>query len=132
MRLPSIRVANLKAHSRNHSISTAIGVVSAMIATTNPRSSIKSVTTARVMYVLRKCLKDYVPIVTIRKRGFKLMNDYTVTLVYELFLITTIVYADDEEQAKRYALQKLTQDEGLPLGEPQEYKLTLEGVFTNA
>jgi hypothetical protein len=57
------------------------------------------------------------------------MNDYTITLVYDLFNITTVIYADDEEQAKRYALQKLSQDCGLPLGEPMEYQLELEGIF---
>jgi len=57
------------------------------------------------------------------------MNDYTITLVYDLFNITTVIYADDEEQAKRYALQKLNQDCGLPLGEPMEYQLELEGSF---
>ena len=57
------------------------------------------------------------------------MNDYTITLVYDQFNITTVIYADDEEQAKRYALQKLTQDEGLNIGEPMEYQLELEGQF---
>lgn len=55
------------------------------------------------------------------------MNDYTITLVYDQFIITTVIYADNEEEAKRYALQKLTQDEGLPLGEPMEYQLEHEG-----
>ena len=55
------------------------------------------------------------------------MNDYTITLVYDYFSITTIVYADTEEEAKRLALQKLTQDEGLPLGDPIDWKVTLEG-----
>ena len=55
------------------------------------------------------------------------MNDYTVTLVYDQFIITTVIYADNEEEAKRFALQKLTQDEGLPLGEPIGYWLELEG-----
>lgn len=57
------------------------------------------------------------------------MNDYTIKLVYDQFIITTIIYADNEEEAKRFALQKLTQDEGLNLGEPIEYQLELEGVF---
>ena len=57
------------------------------------------------------------------------MNDYTVTLVYDQFVITTVIYADNEEEAKRYALQKLTQDEGLPLGEPMGYQLEHEGTF---
>jgi hypothetical protein len=43
----------------------------------------------------------------------------------------TVIYADNEEEAKRLALVKLTQDEGLPLGEPMEYQLTLEGSFVN-
>ena len=60
------------------------------------------------------------------------MNDYTITLVYDQFSITTVIYADNEEEAKRLALVKLTQDEGLPLGEPMEYQLTLEGEFVNA
>jgi hypothetical protein len=59
------------------------------------------------------------------------MNDYTITLVYDQFAITTVIYADNEEEAKRLALVKLTQDEGLPLGEPMEYRLTLEGSFVN-
>lgn len=57
------------------------------------------------------------------------MNDYTVTLVYDQFNITTVIYADNEEEAKRLALQKLTQDEGLQLGEPMEYQLEHEGTF---
>ena len=57
------------------------------------------------------------------------MNDYTITLVYDQFIITTVIYADNEEEAKRYALQKLTQDEGLPLGEPIKYQLEHEGTF---
>lgn len=57
------------------------------------------------------------------------MNDYTITLVYDQFIITTVIYADNEEEAKRLALQKLTQDEGLPLGEPMEYQLEHEGSF---
>ena len=57
------------------------------------------------------------------------MNDYTITLVYDLFNIVTVVYADNEEEAKRFALQKLDQECGLPLGEPMEYQLELEGVL---
>lgn len=57
------------------------------------------------------------------------MNDYTITLVYDQFNITTVIYADNEEEAKRLALQKLTQDEGLRLGEPMEYQLEHEGTF---
>ena len=57
------------------------------------------------------------------------MKDYTVTLVYDLFTITTVIYADNEEEAKRFALQKLDQECGLSLGEPMEYQLELEGVF---
>jgi len=53
-----------------------------------------------------------------------------MTLVYELFSITTVVYADNEDEAKRFALQKLDQECGLPLGEPMEYQLQLEGKFT--
>ena len=51
------------------------------------------------------------------------MNDYTIKLVYDQFIITTIIYADNEEEAKRFALQKLTQDEGLNVGEPIEHPL---------
>jgi hypothetical protein len=58
------------------------------------------------------------------------MNDYTITLTYDQFTITTVIYADNEEEAKRLALSKLTQDEGLSLGEPIGYSLELEGVFT--
>jgi hypothetical protein len=58
------------------------------------------------------------------------MNDYTMTLVYDLFNITTVVYADNEEEAKRFALQKLDQECGIPLGEPMEYQITLEGKFS--
>jgi hypothetical protein len=57
------------------------------------------------------------------------VKDYTVTLVYDLFTITTVIYADNEEEAKRFALQKLDQECGLSLGEPMEYQLELEGVF---
>ena len=57
------------------------------------------------------------------------MNDYWVEMHYDLFLIGTYISADNEEQAKRYALQKMTQDEGLPLGEPNYYNLTWEGTF---
>ena len=57
------------------------------------------------------------------------MNDYTIHLVYDQFIITTIVYADNEEEAERVALQKLTQDEGLNVGEPMYYELEHEGTF---
>ena len=57
------------------------------------------------------------------------MNDYTVDLCYDFFIITTVIYADDEEEAKRLALQKMRQDEGLPLGEPNYYQLQWEGEF---
>ena len=57
------------------------------------------------------------------------MNDYTVTLVYDQFTITTVIYADNEDEARRLALQKLTQDQGLPLGEPMGYQLEHEGTF---
>jgi hypothetical protein len=57
------------------------------------------------------------------------VKDYTVTLVYDLFTITTVIYADNEDEAKRFALQKLDQECGLPLDEPMEYQLELEGVF---
>ena len=55
------------------------------------------------------------------------MNDYTVTLVYDQFNITTVIYADNEDEAKRLSFQKLTQDEGLSLDEPMEYQLQHEG-----
>jgi hypothetical protein len=57
------------------------------------------------------------------------MNDYTITLVYDQFNITTVIYADNEAEAKRLALSKLNQDEGLPVGEPMEYQIELEGTF---
>ena len=57
------------------------------------------------------------------------MKDYTVTLVYDLFTITTVIYAENEEEAKRFSLQKLDQECGLPLDEPMEYQLELEGEF---
>lgn len=57
------------------------------------------------------------------------MNDYTVTLTYDLFTITTVIYADTEEEAERFAFQKLTQDEGLNIGEPMGYQVELEGTF---
>jgi hypothetical protein len=57
------------------------------------------------------------------------MNDYTIKLVYDQFVITTVIYADNEEEAKRLALWKLTEDEGLNIGEPMYYELELEGTF---
>ena len=57
------------------------------------------------------------------------MNDYTIKLVYDQFVITTVIYADNEEEAKRLALWKLTEDEGLSIGEPMYYELELEGTF---
>jgi hypothetical protein len=57
------------------------------------------------------------------------MNDYTVTLTYDYFSIITVVYADTEEEAKFLALQKMTQDEGLPLGDPIDWQVTLAGSF---
>ena len=57
------------------------------------------------------------------------MNDYTVTLVYDQFIIQTVIYADNEEEAKRLALSKLKQDEGLNIGEPMYYQLEHEGTF---
>lgn len=59
------------------------------------------------------------------------MNDYTVTLTYDYFFIITVVYADTEGEAKFLALQKLTQDEGLPLGDPIDWQVTLEGSFAS-
>ena len=49
--------------------------------------------------------------------------DYTITLVYDLFNITTVVYADNEDEAKRFALQKLDQECNISLGEPMEYQI---------
>jgi hypothetical protein len=57
------------------------------------------------------------------------MNDYTIKLVYDQFVITTVIYADNEEEAKRLALWKLTEDERLNIGEPMYYELELEGTF---
>lgn len=57
------------------------------------------------------------------------MNDYTIKLVYDQFVITTVICADDEEEAQILALQKLTQDEGLNIGEPMGYQIQLEGSF---
>lgn len=54
------------------------------------------------------------------------MNYYTVTLVYDLFVITTLIYADNEEEAKRYAIQVLDEG-GVNIGEPQEYQIEHEG-----
>lgn len=58
------------------------------------------------------------------------MNDYTVTLVYDQFIIQTVIYADNEEEAERLALSKLKQDEGLNIGEPMYYQLEHEGTFS--
>lgn len=54
------------------------------------------------------------------------MNYYNVTLVYDLFIITTFIYADNEEEAKRYALPVL-EEGGVIIGEPQEYQIEHEG-----
>lgn len=59
------------------------------------------------------------------------MNDYTVVMAYDQFTITTVIYADSEEEAMRLAMQKMTQDEGLPLDYPQGWEITLEGEFVN-
>jgi hypothetical protein len=63
------------------------------------------------------------------RRGHR-VNDYTITLAYDLFNIITVVYADNEDEAKRFALQKLDLECGIPLGEPMWYELKLEGKFT--
>lgn len=55
------------------------------------------------------------------------MKDYTVTMAYDQFSITTVIYADNEEEAQRLAMQKMTQDEGLPLDYPQGWEIVLEG-----
>ena len=57
------------------------------------------------------------------------MNDYTVVMAYDQFTITTVIYADSEEEAMRLTMQKMTQDEGLPLDYPQAWEITLEGEF---
>lgn len=57
------------------------------------------------------------------------MKDYTVTMAYDQFSITTVIYADNEEEAQRLAMQKMTQDEGLPLDYPQGWEIVLEGEF---
>lgn len=54
------------------------------------------------------------------------MNYYTIEMVYEQFIITTGVFADSEEEAKPTAFQFLTQTEGLPLGEPNEYRVHVD------
>ena len=36
------------------------------------------------------------------------MNDYTVVMAYDQFTITTVIYADSEEEAMRLAMQKMT------------------------
>lgn len=56
------------------------------------------------------------------------MNDYTVTLVYDLFVITTVICADSEEEAERYAL-RILDEHGINLGEPMEYQIEREGSF---
>ena len=53
------------------------------------------------------------------------MNDYDVIFSFDLFTIHTTISADDDEQAERYAMQKLTQDEGLNL-HGRKYDLTIE------
>lgn len=55
------------------------------------------------------------------------MDYYTVEMVYDLFVITTGVWVDNEEEAERTAFQFITQHEGLPLAEPNEYRVTRAG-----
>ena len=57
------------------------------------------------------------------------MNDYTVTMVYDQFNITTVVYAENEEEAQMITMQKMTQDEGLKIGYPVDWDIVLEGRF---
>lgn len=57
------------------------------------------------------------------------MKDYTVIMAYDQFSITTVIYADNEEEAQRLAMQKMTQDEGLFLNYPQAWEIVLEGEF---
>ena len=58
------------------------------------------------------------------------MNDYTVTFIMDYFSVTTVISADDEEQAERLATQWLAEN-GLNLGEFKvlDVNMTLEGVW---
>jgi len=57
---------------------------------------------------------------------------YNVTIVHDLFTITTMVMADDDEDATKTAKQFLTQDQGLPDWVAENaisVQVELEGVF---
>jgi len=57
------------------------------------------------------------------------MNDYNVTLTFDQFIIITCIYADDEDMAERFALQKL-QEEGLNFyGRKYEATIEKQGEF---
>ena len=56
---------------------------------------------------------------------------YNVTIVHDLFTITTLVLADDDEDATVTAKQFLTQDQGLPdwvAKDAVSVRVELEGV----
>ena len=58
---------------------------------------------------------------------------YNVTIIHDLFTITTLVITDDEEDAIKTAKQFLTQDQGLPdwvAKDAISVQVELEGVFT--
>ena len=56
---------------------------------------------------------------------------YNVTLVHDLFTITTLVTADNEEEAVKTAEQFFTQDQGLPgwVADHGGAQVELEAVF---
>jgi hypothetical protein len=59
------------------------------------------------------------------------LKDYDVQIVFDQFIIFTAVDAHDEDEAKRVAWQKLTQDEALNLQVhvPIEYKVEWQGEY---
>lgn len=58
---------------------------------------------------------------------------YNVTIIHDLFTITTLVITDDDEDAIKAAKQFLTQDQGLPdwvAKDATSVQVELEGLFT--
>ncbi len=57
------------------------------------------------------------------------MNDYQVTMVFDYAYVGLAVFAEDEEQAIRYAYTQLS-DSDITIPEPNEVTVELVGGFS--
>lgn len=58
------------------------------------------------------------------------MNSYFMEFAFELFIVSTLIDADNEEQAEQYALDKLINEQGLDLmGRKYNLNIIWEGSW---